>query len=74
MTPKEDSEKKELSDEGKIAEQSSPDKLEVWTENLRKALWQSNPKVTIRQHTPNSSDKTETRFIFPNTPNKTLNP
>jgi len=50
--------------------ETSPTKLEVWTENLRKALWQSNPKMTIRQHPPQSTDKTETRFFFPNTPTK----
>jgi hypothetical protein len=58
----------------KKMKKTSPSELEVWTENLRKALWQSNPKMIIRKHTPESSDKTETRFFFPNTPNKTLNP
>jgi hypothetical protein len=53
--------------------ETSPDKLEVWTENMRKALWQSNPKMTIRQNTPQSTGKTETRFFFSNIPNKSLN-
>lgn len=47
-----------------------PTKLEVWTESLRRALDLPASKVTIREHTHNSSDKSETRFYFPKTPTK----
>lgn len=43
---------------------TSLNKLEVWTENLRKALDLPASKVTIRPQAPNSTDKTDTRFFF----------
>ena len=43
---------------------TSLNKLEVWTENLRKALDLPASKVTIRPQSPNSIYKTETRFFL----------